>query len=489
MHKRLKGFAVSWFFAPYLGSADLDFFKRIKNCDIHFDVVQVKREKKDERVLKFVGDATLSRYEVETDHQNPRTRKTRDDFRKNALAIFQRNRGSYDFIISHSNEVPSHAVALECKRLAPELPWIAYFGDVVSTNPYVKLLASYPLHDEDCKTEALTLEHADVIVCNNEYQRRLMFSGPMEPFAHKAVVVPHCYDRAMFPTTKLARNDRFTFMHVGTLYHTRRTAAPLLKGIDRLLEIYPRYEHRFEVAFYGGGYYQEDLVAHSSMRFRSHARLEGHVGYLDSLQLMRSADVLVNIDGIFTKEADGLDMNPFFPGKLTDYMGAQKPIMGITMPVGPTADILNASGNLLADSRIDRIAYVLKRYLDRKVQVSDAPFARYDVAFVGKEMEAVITAASQGRSALLALPEVLLKQRAALPQATVQGDLPALPSPQVTERDVTVRNVSSKAPPKDTKDTKDAKEPGKVASRRLSARQLSGRTVAKGQAKARRASR
>jgi hypothetical protein len=433
MQKRLKGFAVSWFFAPYLGSADLDFFKRIKNCDIHFDVVQVKRDRKDERVLKFVGDATLSRYEVETDHRNPRTRKTRDDFRRTALAIFEKNRATYDFIVSHSNEVPSHSVALECKRLAPSIPWIAYFGDVVSTNPYVKLLKEYPLHDEDCETEALTLEHADVIVCNNEYQRRLMFSGPMAKFAHKAVVVPHCYDPAMFSTTPLPRNDRFTFMHVGTLYSTRRTAAPLLKAVDRLLEIYPSYQHRFEVVFYGGGFYQDDLVAHASMRFRSHARVEGEVPYLDSLELMRRADVLVNIDGIFTPE-DELEFNPFFPGKLTDYMGARKPIMGITMPVGPTADILNESGNLLADSRLDRIAYVLKRYLDGKVKPTTDSYARYDVAFVGKEMEAVFKSAVRGREGLMALPDMLAAQRSrlGLREAPLPPGVKALPAAQTT---------------------------------------------------------
>lgn len=426
MAKRLRGFAVSWFFAPYLGSADLDFFKRIKNCDIHFDVVQVKRGAKSDEVLKFVGDATLQRYEVKTDHENPRTEATREDFRKAALELFQAQAHSYDFIVSHSNEVPSHAVALECKRLRPHLPWVAYFGDVVSTNPYVRLLASYPLHDRDCETEALTLEHADVIICNNEYQKRLMFQGPMEKFASKAVVIPHCFEPAMFSMKPRPANDRFTFMHVGTLYHVRRTAAPLLKAVDRLLEIYPRYERQFEVVFYGGGYYQEDLVAHASMRHRSHARLEGKVGYLESLELMRTADVLVNIDGLFTEAEDELSFNPFFPGKLTDYMGARRPIMSITMDKGPTADIAAASGNLIADGRLDRIAYVMKRYLDGKVNWNVDAFARYEASVVGAEMEAVFRAAVAGAEALSELPGVLRDRRMAL----APGPEPKLLEPQ-----------------------------------------------------------
>lgn len=432
MSKRLRGFAVSWFFAPYLGSADLDFFKRIKGVDAHFDVVQVKRAAKDDRVLRFIGDATLTRYEVTTDHQNPRTRKTRDDFKREALQLFEQNRAEYDFIISHSNEVPSHAVALECKRRMPRLPWIAYFGDVVSTNPYVRLLSSYPLHDEDIETEALTLEHADVIVCNNEHQRKLMFSGPMEKFASKAVVIPHCFDPAMFSSKPLPRNDRFTFMHVGTLYHTRRVGAPLMQAADRLIEIYPKYANRFEVVFYGGGYYQGDLDAHANLRNRHHVRLEGSVPYLESLELMRKADVLVNIDGIFTKEADNLEFNPFFPGKLTDYMGAGRPIMGITMNDGPTADILRESRNMLADSRLDRIAYVMKCYLDGRVRPNHAVFKRFDVAYVGGEMEAVIKAACRGESVLRALGGTLESRSEALrlAQSSVPEVAVSLPRPE-----------------------------------------------------------
>lgn len=413
MQKRLKGFAISWFFAPYLGSADLDFFKRIKNCNFHFDVMQMRRGQGDERVLGHTGAATLARTEVVSDHEQPRTRKVRDDFRRAALERFSKHRHEYDFIISHSNEVPSHAVALECKRLAPTLPWIAYFGDVVSTNPYVKLLESYPLHQEDCQTEAATLEVADLIICNNEYQRRSMLRATGTRHAHKTIVVPHCFEPSMFSTAPVPRNERFRFMHVGTLYHQRRTARPLLYAIDRLLEIYPAYRDAFEVVFYGGPYYHDDLTAYTSLRNRTHARLEGSVSYLESLDVMRHADVLVNIDGIFDKERDGLDESVFFPGKLTDYMGARKPTMGITMPRGPTADILKASGNLVADERVDRIAFVMKRYLDRAVKPNYSAFQRYNAHVVGAEMEASIRSAVLGPSAISELSSTLQRVVAA----------------------------------------------------------------------------
>ena len=41
---KTNGFAISWFFAPYIGSADIDFYKRIKNTNIDYLVAQVARE-------------------------------------------------------------------------------------------------------------------------------------------------------------------------------------------------------------------------------------------------------------------------------------------------------------------------------------------------------------------------------------------------------------------------------------------------------------
>ena len=37
---KTNGFAISWFFAPYIGSADIDFYKRIKNTNIDYLVAR-----------------------------------------------------------------------------------------------------------------------------------------------------------------------------------------------------------------------------------------------------------------------------------------------------------------------------------------------------------------------------------------------------------------------------------------------------------------
>lgn len=386
---RLQGLALSWFFAPYLGSADLDFFKRIKDCAIDFDVVQLARAAADPQVLQFTGAASLRRIEVQADHANPRSRDTRDTFRDAALRTFEARRDDYDFLISHSNEVPSHAAARECKRLRPDLPWVAYFGDVVRANPYVQFTTNYPLHDEDCETEARTLEEADLVICNNTHQRDAMFSGPLRQYRSKATVIPHAFEPAMFRPRPHRVADRHRFAHVGTLYHVKRVARPVLEAVDRLLEFHPEYAHRFEVSFWGGGYYPSDFEAHAQMRHGDHVHLHGRVGYLESLELMQDADTLINIDAVFEPTRQ-LPASPFFPGKLADYMGAARPILSISMQRGPTAELMHATGNTVCSDAVDDIAAALKASIDAPPRPPSGLYARYSTHVVGPEMSAAI---------------------------------------------------------------------------------------------------
>lgn len=86
---KTNGFAISWFFAPYIGSADIDFYKRIKNTNIDYLVAQVAREIKDDRLLRCPGNARIERVEIRVDHKNPRTVSAREKFCNEVLRILR----------------------------------------------------------------------------------------------------------------------------------------------------------------------------------------------------------------------------------------------------------------------------------------------------------------------------------------------------------------------------------------------------------------
>ena len=67
------------------------------------------------------------------------------------------------------------------------------------------------------------------------------------------------------------------------------------------------------------------------------------VTYLESLALMKSADLLLNIDA-------SADISVFLPSKLVDYVGAARPIFGITPP-GTSATLVRELGGWVADPK------------------------------------------------------------------------------------------------------------------------------------------
>ncbi|WP_432723595.1 hypothetical protein R0381_000943 [Jeongeupia wiesaeckerbachi] len=393
------GFAVSWLFAPTVGSADIDFFRRIKDTPFEYDVMQVWREHRDEALLKFVGKAKLNRFEIRTDHHNPRGDRSRKEFADAARYHFEVNKDKYDFVISHSNEIHSHFVALGIKKENKKLPWIAYFGDLFERNPYIAHLPGYPKVKEDIRTERETIKYADVIVVNNEFQRDLMFSGDLKKYLDKVVVVPHAYEMSMYDAApvKFEKKAPFTLMHLGTLYSVKRRAEPILLAVDRLLTIYPEYKSNFELVFVGGAPCQADLDVHKNMKHADHVHFIGAVGYLESLGLMKYADALVLIDGIFNAADDGIEVNPFFACKLADYMGAKKPIIGITMEKGLSSEILKKSQNLTAGLNVDRIAYVLLRALEGKIHPDYGVYEQFSNEHLISRMSAIISNALKGK--------------------------------------------------------------------------------------------
>jgi len=399
--ERLRGFVASWLFAPYSGSADLDLFKRLLYCEVDFELVQVRRERPDLRLLDKPSVASFRRHEVAVP-SGPRTAPARQAFLRGVHQTFDALQRPPHFLLSHSNEVPSHQAVLELKRRHPELPWVAYFGDVVGRNPYVRHFAEYPLFAEDAEIERETLALADVVICNNEHQRALMLEGVPEA-ASRTVVVPHCFVAAWYPPPPPRDDSRFTFMHLGTLYPVKRRALPVLRAVDLLCKVYPHVKDTFRVVFVGDDVPDADLGAWRALRHKNLVEFWPGVPYLDSLSLMQLADVLVVIDGLF----DELPRSPYLPGKITDFLGAARPLLALTMRQGPTADVLRARGEPLCDDDPERVAFVMKRHLDGRVFSDASTSAWYRAELVGAAMETCFRAAIVGPEGVARLPALL----------------------------------------------------------------------------------
>lgn len=218
-------------------------------------------------------------------------------------------------------------------------PWVAHFSDPWVDNPYTK-------HDSLTKAINRALERkvvlsADRLVFTSEETVALVMAKYPGEVLSKVRVVPHAFDPKLFPDTDVKRTDSpITIRYLGDLYK-RRSPKPLFEALKRLSLSDPNSLKglRFEIV---GAIYDisaadlsleglpEDLVV-----------VRQATTYLESLTLMREANGLLVIDAPAAKSV-------FLPSKLIEYMGAGRPILGIT-PEGTAAALIREVGGWVAD--------------------------------------------------------------------------------------------------------------------------------------------
>ncbi|HYF50406.1 MAG TPA: hypothetical protein VEJ63_13435, partial [Planctomycetota bacterium] len=157
---------------------------------------------------------------------------------------------------------------------------------------------------------------------------------------HKAHVIPHLFDPAFYGTAPVphvfdaarkASKGR-VIAHVGDLYGLRSPES-LFIAYAQLQNSKPELQlpalwliGRFDAEF--AGIEERENVAQHVKHFTP-------VPYLESLNVMAAADVLLTVEAPLKKSI-------FFPSKLVDYLGARKPMLAITPKGSLTSRLMEA---------------------------------------------------------------------------------------------------------------------------------------------------
>ncbi len=259
---------------------------------------------------------------------------------------------SPDALVTFGAPMSDHLIGLELKKRY-RWPWAAHFSDPWVDNPF----SNY-----DTLTRALnaSLERrvakgADRLIFTSQETLELVMAKYPEVFKEKARVLPHAFDPELFGARPEKLDSKLTIRYLGDLYG-RRTPGPLFDALSRLLVadaaaladtrfelIGPTYDLQLEKL--GLGNLPEGLVA-----------VKDPVTYRESLSLMASADGLLVIDAPAEKSV-------FLPSKLIDYVGAGRPVLGLTPP-GTSAALINQLGGWVArPDDVEGMAVAIKNFL------------------------------------------------------------------------------------------------------------------------------
>jgi glycosyltransferase involved in cell wall biosynthesis len=301
-------------------------------------------------------------------------------WRKAARYIGGTHPSSHDVLVTFGQPMVDHLAGLTIRRKTG-VRWIAHFSDPWADNPFD------PNAGKWLTSEAAVLESVDLAIFTSQETVDLVYAKYPNGWRSKARVLPHAFDPSLYPQAA-RKNDDIIVRYLGNLY-ADRGPEPLLEALAILNNRSPGTLRRVRFEIIGeapSNSANHPLITQLPPQC---VKFLPRVDYLRSLTLAKSADLLLNIDAPATTSV-------FLPSKLIDYVGAGRPIFGITPP-GTAFRLINSLGGWVADpAQPEQIANQLSTALAYVAQRQVGPWGNaavrglYDANAVAASFERMI---------------------------------------------------------------------------------------------------
>lgn len=211
----------------------------------------------------------------------------------------------YDYIISSSDAKTSHFIAQEIiKNNKIKIPWIQIWGDPWKEDIGLKNINYFQKYRIN-KNENKLLERADKIFYISELTANDIKNRKKE-IKDKIYVLNRSYLQEVVSKNKIKKE--YIFIYTGSI--KSRNILPLIESIKRYNE---NSEVKIRIKFYG----IEEKINLKDKFIEIYPR----ISFEKVLEVYKEADVLVYIDNLY----NGTQI----PGKIYDYFGTDKVILGL----------------------------------------------------------------------------------------------------------------------------------------------------------------
>ncbi len=220
---------------------------------------------------------------------------------------------------------------------------------------------------------------------NNKYQKEYMTGKYSDKIREKAIVLPHSFDCSLYDKeVDIKDSGKVRMVYIGHLDDIR-TPHLFLKAIASMKKEHSDLAEKLEVFFYGNMSAKEKVYLLDN-ELLDIVQIKKPVDYKTSLSLMKKSDWLLHIDANLSGV---LDENIFFAAKLADYIGADRPIFGITMFDGAGADVVRDVNGITVSYTVDEIKNYLYLilYEGYQIKVNEENRRKYDAVNVAKEFD------------------------------------------------------------------------------------------------------
>jgi len=375
-HQAIKLLAVSFFYPPYAYPRSVQVARLLRHTDASTVLVCADEEggrqdptlepdaedflTKCLRVPFSAGKWRRQISRVASRFELPLWNRAPDQYRnwkpqaiRSIEDFLRRTNYKPDVLVTFGQPMSDHLIGLELQR-RHGWPWAAHFSDPWVDNPFGRfdsLTKSF-----NAALERKVMEAARMLIFTSQETLELIMQKYAPEHRSKARVLPHAFNSGWnAAAASHSLESKITVRHLGELYG-RRSPKPLFDALRLIHSSEP--ESLGDVRFELIGATEESVLRDSGFHHLPEGLVvvQPTVSYRESLSLMAASDGLLVIDA-------PMERSVFLPSKLIDYVGAARPILGITPP-GTSANLINQLGGWLAGpSEIEGVAQALREFL------------------------------------------------------------------------------------------------------------------------------
>lgn len=399
----MKIFVVSWFFPPVTTSEALVTYKLLSNSKHEYYLCSALNNNWSYKSETKMESKNIHHYPFKVDDF--------DTFEKLCFEKYQELSKTikFDAIMTRSMPPESQNVGLMIKKIDKDIPWIVSLADPIGNNPYETInpfmnnrrrivrnfYYNYPQFSVNQLTKLSKNPYTKNLANLNKLQNKVVDMSTFvivptkeqgeyifhneKKFNEKCVVIPHSYDLSLYPKIEKKKNEKYTFSFIG---HTDylRSIESFIKALKIIKDINPDFLDKIKVRLVGN--IPSEIINMIYVFFLQNVVfVEGTVNYFDSLKIMQESDCLIHVDAHFPNLPNG---SIFFAAKIVDYLGAKKPILGLTSQYCPAGRIITSTGGVCCNKDPMDIAKAVIKIVDKGLNLREEEAKKYESKNVAK---------------------------------------------------------------------------------------------------------
>lgn len=241
----------------------------------------------------------------------------------------------FDVIFSTAPPYTCHLIGVALSQEAG-IPLVVDYRDAWLDNPLHFYLT--PFHRlAHQKMERKVLRAASRVITINRRIKELMIRRYRFLNYNDISIIPQGFDPADFEVddTLLPYTDKMRITYSGTFYRNR-TPKYFLRALSEIIKEHPDYKTKIEAVFVGT-FRKENLALIESLGLQDIVKIFGYLDHKSAIRYIMTSDLLWMTIG----HGRGEDM--ISTGKLFEYIGSRKPILGL-VPDGVARNTILETG-------------------------------------------------------------------------------------------------------------------------------------------------